>query len=276
MTTERANAHWTVEALPWEALEPQKADPSMLKVAKAAALVEYNGNSYADYLCNIFHDDPAFCAAARQWAREEVQHGQALGQWAQRVDPQWDFMAAVDRFRQGYRIDVEAAVSKRGSRSGELVSRCIVETGTSSYYTALAEEAQEPVFKRICQHIAADELRHYKLFYNYLKLYLEKERLGRWQRLMISLSRIEETEDDELAYAYYAANHWMQPYDRSRNYKEYTGLAYSYYRPHHLERMVGMVFKASGLKPHGFLHRWAARYAYRRMHAKAAAFGAAA
>ena len=87
-----------------------------------------------------------------------------------------------------------------------MIARCIVETGTSSYYTALREAAAEPVLREICRHIAADELRHYRLFYKKLPAYLARERLGRWARLRIALGRIAESEDDELAYAYYAAN----------------------------------------------------------------------
>lgn len=271
-----ATAHWTIEGLPWDKLDPAKAAPEMLKLAKAAALVEYNGHIYADYLCSIFRDDPAFCQAARDWAVEEVQHGEALGAWAARVDPSWDFQAAVQRFRDGYQIDTHAMDSKRGSRAGELVSRCIVETGTSSYYTALAEATEEPVFKQICRHIAADELRHYKLFYDHLKRYLSAEKLNRLQRLLISLSRINETEDDELSYAFYAANYWDRPYARAENNAEYTVLAYAYYKPRHLNRMVGMVFKASGLKPHTWLHSAAARFAYSRMRKKVEAARAAA
>ena len=37
-------------------------------------------------------------------------------------------------------LDAEASI--RGSRTGELIARCMVETGTSSYYTALAEATQ--------------------------------------------------------------------------------------------------------------------------------------
>lgn len=264
-----AYTHWTIEGLPWDQLDPAKASPVMLKLAKAAALVEYNGHIYADYLCNVFRDDPEFCQITRDWAVEEVQHGEALGTWAARVDPSWDFQAAVQRFRDGYKIDVDAMESKRGSRAGELVSRCIVETGTSSYYTALADATDEPVFKQLCRHIAADELRHYKLFYDHLKRYLESEKLNRVQRFMVCLSRINETEDDELSYAFYAANYWTRPYERVENNAEYTSLAYSFYQPQHVDRMVGMVFKASGLKPHSWLHNWASRFAYKRMHKKA-------
>src|SRR5258708_25612692 len=51
----------------------------------------------------------------------------------------------------------------------EMVARCVVEIGTSAYYTALREAAAEPVLQEICRHIAADELRHYRLFYKNLR-----------------------------------------------------------------------------------------------------------
>ncbi|HYC05198.1 MAG TPA: ferritin-like domain-containing protein [Azospirillaceae bacterium] len=265
-----ANAHWTIDALPWDRLDRSKVDSDILKVIKAAALVEYNGHIYADYLCNVFNDDEIFKQVARDWAVEEVQHGEALGRWAQAVDPAWDFQAAVQRFRDGYQIPVQVDASTRGSRSGELVARCIVETGTSSYYTALAEATDEPVLKQICKHIAADEFRHYKLFYDHLRRYLDKEKLGRFGRLKVSLSRINETEDDELSYAFHAANHWERPYVREKAYNDYVSRAYSYYKPQHLDRMVSMVFKASGLNPQGWLHGVASRFAYSRMKKQAA------
>ena len=112
-------------------------------------MVEANGGDYATYLCNVFHDDPLFQAAARSWAGEEVQHGLALARWAALADPEFDFDACFRRFTDGYKIAVDADRSIRGSRSGELVARCIVETGTSSYYTALMEAADEPVLKEI-------------------------------------------------------------------------------------------------------------------------------
>lgn len=261
----RTTPHWSIAELPWDQLDPSKVDTDILKIIKAAALVEYNGNDYADYLCNVFHDDPVIQDATRQWATEEIQHGAALGEWAERVDPSWSFQDAVKRFRDGYSINTDAQQSVRGSRSGELVARCIVETGTSSYYTALSEATDEPVLQRICRLIAADEFRHYKLFYDFLGDYLQREHLGALGRLRVSLSRINETEDDELAFAFHAANTTGEPYQRERATVEYARLAYSYYRPHHLDRMVAMVFKASGLNPQGWLPRLASRYAYNRM-----------
>ncbi len=244
-----AVSHWTLEDIPWQQFDPTKVDPELVKIIKAASLVEYNGGIYADYLCNVFPDDAAFQAAAKVWAHEEVQHGAALARWAGMADPSFDFDACFRRFRDGYRIPVDAPESVRGSRSGELVARCIVEVGTSSYYASIASITEEPVLKAICRNVAADELRHYKLFYTHLKRYLEREEIGKLRRLAVALGRIGESEDDELAYAYYAANEHEQPYDRKRHGQAYMKRAYACYRLNHVQRAVSMVFKAAGLSP---------------------------
>lgn len=241
---------WTLDDIPWDQFDPSKVNADLLKIVKAASLVEYNASDYGAYLDNVFQGDANFRRAARTWVDEEIQHGKALGQWAKLADPSFDFDIAIQRFRDNFRIDVDANASIRGSRAGELIARCMVETGTSSYYSALAEAAEEPVLKAVCLKIAADELRHYKLFYTYLKGYLEQENMGLFGRMRVALGRISETEDDELACAYYAANAELgTPYDRLRYSREYLSRAYGYYRHHHMERVVAMVFKACGLRP---------------------------
>src|SRR5579859_7330818 len=204
---------WTLDDIPWHRFDAARLDPAIVAIVKAASLVEYNGAAYAQHLCRVFADDPAFQDRARNWGEEEVQHGAALARWAMLADPAFDFASAFARFRQGYRIDFERSYARRGSRAGEMVARCVVETGTSSYYAALREAADEPVLKEICRRIAADELRHYRLFYKTLCAYQAREKLGRWTRLKIALGRLAESEDDELAYAYYAANEDAAPYD---------------------------------------------------------------
>ena len=59
------------------------------------------------------------------------------------------------------------------------------------------------------------------MFYKALKRYLEVEQPSRLRRLRIAVSRIAESEDDELAYAFYAANDDEALYDRKRCAKEY-------------------------------------------------------
>jgi rubrerythrin len=255
-------SHWSIEDVPWQEFDRSKVDPETIRIVKAASLVEYNGHEYVRYLCNVFSDDPEFQTLARQWGFEEVQHGEVLGRYAKLVDPSFDFQGAFKRFVEGYKLETEVAESIRGSRSGELIARCIVETGTSSFYSALAEATEEPVLKDICRRIAADELRHYKLFYTRLKKYLDAERLGFWGRLRVAAGRLAESEDDELAYAYYAANGDTTPYERKTYNRAYASRAYSVYRQHHVERGMAMVLKAVGLPPNGKLNSFASKIAW--------------
>jgi rubrerythrin len=258
-----SSSHWKVADLPWDRFESGAIDPETLKVVKAAALVEYGGGKYGHYLCNVFADDPRFQQAARNWAREEVQHGEALGRYAELVDPTFSLREAYKRFEAGYGFDIEAVASVRGSRSGELIARCIVETGTSSYYTAIADATEEPLLKAICRHIAADELRHYQLFYTHLRRYLTREELGRFARSRIVLGRMRESEDDELAYAYYAANAPDDAIYRREEYaRAYMIRAYRFYRPAHMDRIVAMAFEVCGLRPHSIWHGMASRAAW--------------
>ena len=255
--------HWTLDDIPWDRLDRGKLDPEIVRLVKAASLVEYNGGAYAHHLCRIFHDDLEFQREARRWGEEEVQHGRALGRWAELADPEFDFDTAFRRFQAGYRFDFDCEVSRRGSRSGEMIARCMVEVGTSSYYSALRDAAREPVLKEICRNIAADEIRHYKLFYKNLARCLEREQIGFWRRLRVAAGRIVESEDDELAYAYYAANEAMRPYERRRYSR-----AYALCRDAHVAHAVALIFKAVGLNPHGPLARIAGRLAWAAMRSR--------
>jgi len=255
--------HWRIEEVDWDRFDPSKVDPDIVPLVKAAAMVERNGTDYAAYLNGVFKDDPDFRQAADNWAVEEVQHGDALGKWAMLADPSWDYPAAFARYREGFRIDVNADASIRGSRTGELIARCMVETGTSSYYSALGDATEEPVLKIICRQIAADEFRHFKLFYDHMKRYLARENLSFLQRLRIAAGRITESEDDELAFAFHCGN---EPpglaYDHERCLAIYMARAIAYHRFHHVERGMGMIFKAIGLPPRGRLSDLSARLAW--------------
>jgi hypothetical protein len=253
---------WTLDDIPWQRFDRAAVDPGIVLLVKAASLVETNGAAYAHHLCRVFADDPEFQETARRWGEEEVQHGRALGRWAVLADPAFDVEAAFGRFRAGYAVDFDTHVSRRGSRAGEMVARCMVEVGTSSYYSALRDAAREPVLKEICRRIAEDEIRHYKLFHRQLGRCREREPIGLWRRLRVALGRIAEAEDDELACAYWAANEWALPYDRRRCARAYAGRAAALYRKAHVAHGTALVFKAVGLAPHGRAARAAARLAW--------------
>ena len=71
----------------------------------------------------------------------------------------------------------------------------------------------------------------------------------------IGWSRIAESEDDELAYAYFAANEPPDAvYDRKKSAASYARRAYPLYGRFHVQRAMAMVLKAIGLTPQGRLN----------------------
>ncbi len=245
--------HWTLDDIPWDDVDRSALDPGTVALIKAACMVEHNGADYATYLCNVFRGDDEFCAVARQWAEEEVQHGRALRRWAEIADPDFDFDAAFAKFTEGYQLPLQATASVRGSRTGELIARCVVEVGTSSYYSALRDSVAEPVLANLCHRIAGDEFRHYKLFLGHMRRYQVVEKLGLWRRLGVALGRLVESEDDELAFAYYCGAEDPAPYDRKRSIRAYGGRTLPLYRFAHVQRALRMVLEAVGLDPRGRL-----------------------
>lgn len=263
---------WTLEDIPWQDFDPRKVNADVLKVIKAAALVERNGADYGLYLANVFHDDSEFKAAAEHWATEEEQHGLALGRWAEIADPSFSLDAAFDRFKELYRIPVESDESVRGSRAGELCARCVVEAGTSSFYSAIRDAVDEPVLRAICKKIAADEFRHYKLFATHLARYQTSEPLSKRQRLKVVVTRFRETSDDELASAYHAGNAVDAPYDCRQANAAYAARAMGFYQKKHVRRAGRMMADAAGLSPNGFLTRSLIWLLWRIIAAKGRAF----
>jgi hypothetical protein len=133
----------------------------------------------------------------------------------------------------------------------------MVETGTSSYYTALGEASAEPVLQQVCRLIAADEYRHFKLFYDHLKRYLARENLSFPRRCAwrsAASARARTTSWPSPITARTTRRAW--PFDHARCTAGYMGRAMGYYRYNHIERSMGMVFKSIGLQPRGRLSEW--------------------
>ncbi len=242
--------HWKLEDIAWSSFDASAVEPRLLAAVKTASVVEANSADYVRYLQNVFRDDAGFKDEALRWGDEEAQHGAALGRWAEMADPTFNFAASLARFRAGYRIAVDASQSVRGSQAGELLARCVVESGTCSYYSALRDQSREPVLRQICHRIAQDEARHYRLFHRYLARYAHGTPIGPWARMRIAFARVAETDDDELAYAYHSTNEAQGPgsaYDRRRCAGAYQRLAMSMYRLTHVRTLVGMIALALGM-----------------------------
>jgi rubrerythrin len=268
---------WSLDDVQWHLFDSGKVEPGMLAAVKAAALVEYNAPDYVAYLKRVFAGDAKTLADIEQWGREESQHGKALGRWAEMADPSFRLNEAFARFRKGYtppHFEGDGAQSVRGSRRGEMIARCVVESGTSSYYSAIRDATHEPVLKEIAGRIAADEYRHYKLFYETMHEQAEPD-LSFWSKLMIAVGRVRESDDDELAYAYYCANvpageERARPYDRGTYSRASAATSMAIYRRKHIQKLVQMVLKAVGADPHGWMARLMGALLWRRMQSKTA------
>lgn len=251
-------AGWTLDDVDWSKFDASKVELNLLCAVKTASLVEFNAPDYVTYLKRLYCETrPEAVPDIERWGKEEVQHGQALGRWAEMADPNFKLDAAFKRFRNGYRPEhFEAGHgSVRGSRRGEMIARCVVESGTSSYYSAVRDASDEPVLKEIAGRIAADEFRHYRLFYDLLTSETEPE-LPLWRKIYVAVSRINESDDDELSYAYYCANVPADkikdiPYVRKEFARACHAKVMSLYRRHHIDKLVRMVAKPAGLNPSG-------------------------
>jgi hypothetical protein len=273
-------AGWTLDDIDWSSFEASKIGPDILSAVKAASLVEFNAPDYVTYLKRIYSETrPDAIADIERWGREEIQHGQALGRWAEMADPSFSLDDAFTRFRAGYKPEhfEKGDGSVRGSRRGEMIARCVVESGTSSYYSALRDATDEPVLKEIAGRIAADEFRHYKLFYDILTSETEPD-LPLWRKIYVAVSRINESDDDELSYAYYCANVPADktneiPYVRKEFAQACHAKAMALYRRHHIDKLVRMVAKPAGLNPSGRLSSFACAALWRVLSLRAGTYG---
>jgi hypothetical protein len=261
--------HWTLDDIDWSALKPELVTAELLAAVKTAALVEANSADYVIYLNNVFKGDPEFCDAANRWGDEEIQHGEALGRWAELVDPSFNFIERLAHFRRLYQIPIGAEISVRGSPAGELLARCVVESGTCSYYAALRDFSEDPVLRQICTLISRDESKHYRLF----KLHTERyQKLNLLKRIKIAIGRIAEASDDELGYAWHAATAQLDEIGVSYNREEcagtYNRIATSMYKKVHIDSAVHMVTTAIGFKAKGLASKVLSNVIWRVFQAK--------
>jgi len=272
-------AGWSLDDVDWARFDAAKVEPELLAAVKAASLVEYNAHDYVAYLKRVYRGAPEkTLVTIERWGEEEVQHGLALARWCEMADPEFDFREAFTRFRAGYKPAhfMTGDGSVRGSRRGEMIARCVVESGTSSFYSAIRDATDEPVLKEVAGRIAADEFRHYRLFYEMLLEETSEPDLPIWRKLWVAMTRINESDDDELSFAYYCGNvpkdrEADTPYRRAECARIHHAKVLSLYRRHHIDKMVKMVLKPTGVNPAGTVSSWTSAAVWRVMSMRAGA-----
>lgn len=195
---------WRLADIDFDGIDRSKVvdDGLAFRIVFLASFIETGSDLYAENLIEYFAGDAEVSRWLRQsWQPEEVQHGNALRQYAARVWPQIDWQRRYDDFFAEYSRTCTVG-SLEPARALELAARCVVETGTSTLYSALAHYAREPVLKDLAARIFADEVRHYKHFYFYFRRYNRRERHPRWRVARTLLRRLAETRTGDGYYAY--------------------------------------------------------------------------
>lgn len=194
---------WRVEDIDFSSVDVQRAtaDEDLMLLLCAASFVESGSDLYSHTLVDFFDGDEAFCAWLREdWEAEELQHGRALKAYIGAVWPDFDWDASFKGFFDEYAKTCSREQLEK-TRALELVARCVIETGTSSLYRTIGQCAREPVLAALAGRIHADEVHHYKVFYQYFKQYNQAEKLGRYAVFRALLRRSLEirNEDEEIA-----------------------------------------------------------------------------
>ncbi|MDE2229594.1 MAG: ferritin-like domain-containing protein [Alphaproteobacteria bacterium] len=176
----------------------------LFQLVASASFIEITSDLYTENLVEYFRDDLELVDwLAHHWEPEELQHGAALKRYVETAWPDFDWRRAYAGFFDEY-SHCCSLDNLAPTRALEMVARCVVETGTASFYRMLAEAAPEPVLREIATNIAADEVRHYKNFYYFFRRYRNSENPGRTAVLKTLWDRVQEVDAED---AYIAFKH---------------------------------------------------------------------
>ncbi|HEX7687675.1 MAG TPA: ferritin-like domain-containing protein [Burkholderiaceae bacterium] len=210
MTDTPTSPRWSMSDLDLSRADPARVrgDDALFLLVCSASFIESGSDTYTRNLVERFADDPEVAGwLSRQWEHEELQHGRALKAYVQHVWPGFDWESAyADFFAEYSRIcTMEELEPTRGQ---EMAARCIVEMGTTTYYTALHDACDEPVLRELFWRIRTDEVQHYKHFYGYFQKYREIDRLHRGQVLTALVRRLLELRREDATIALRHAVAW--------------------------------------------------------------------
>jgi len=187
-----AGASWSIEDVPYGALVRDRVhdDERLFYLLASASFIEITSDLYTANLVEFYrHDGEIVDWLEHYWLKEELQHGAALKRYVQTAWPEFDWDAAYRGFLDEYArlCTVEQLAA---TRALEMAARCVVETGTASFYRMLSEQTAEPVLKQLAANISSDEVRHYKHFYRYFRRYQALEQPSRAAVLRTLWSRV--------------------------------------------------------------------------------------
>ncbi|KYF75554.1 hypothetical protein BE17_16365 [Sorangium cellulosum] len=154
-------------------------EPLLFALVATASFTETTSHIYTRNLVEYYTGETEIVRWLKEeWEPEELQHGRALRKYIEAVWPDFDWERAYAAFFAEYsqRCSMDAL---QPTRALEMVARCVVETGTATYYRALHDYAGEPVLRQIAANISRDEARHYSHFHGFFRELDEREKNSR-------------------------------------------------------------------------------------------------
>ena len=212
-------ASWSIEDIPYGALARTtvRDDAQLFYTLATASFVEITSDLYTRNLIEFFRGDAEVEAwLAHGWEPEELRHGAALRRYVETAWPEFDWADGYRRFMAEF-TQFCSVDQLAPTRALEMAARCVVETGTASFYGMLSEMSPEPVLRQLTARIRGDEVRHYKHFYRYYRRYCALERPSRRAVLRTLWNRVGEVDAEDAFYAFkhvYLARHPGAAFER--------------------------------------------------------------
>ena len=198
-TAPHSQQRWSLDSINWLAIRSDAVgEPEALfYLVAAASFVESTTERYTRNLIDQFHGDDEITGWLEQhWLPEEIQHGRALRRYVQIAWPDFEWDRVYESFLEEFSIYCGADGLEQ-TRTREMASRCIVETGTAGFYTTLCRISHDPVLATIARRIAEDEIRHYKHFYRYFCRYQRAEPASRRAIFAALLNRLRKIDGED-------------------------------------------------------------------------------
>ena len=252
---------WRLEEVDFSPLKAElvQGNERLFYLVGIASFVESLSDLYTQNLIEHYASDEEACLWLQEhWEPEELQHGKALRAYAEAVWPDFAWEEAWKRFAADYGA-VCTKECLEPSRALEMAARCVVETGTSTFYRALMQAASdEPVLCAICAKIRSDEVRHFKYFLNFFHRYQEKEKNSFFKVMKTLTRRVTEVRQDDTFYAYRALKlglHPEQPFSQDE-FKSFFSSLRRFLHPHYPHRQAAEMLLSPLPAPSSFKARF--------------------
>lgn len=158
---------WSFEQdVEWSAIRRELVTGEELETLRLAALTEGFTPTYIADLLDLYCDDPEMGAFLSIQYYEEYKHFHALRRYLR---------------LNGREITDAELTARRSTRTAyrskliPLLKFGLSEIFTAIFYRNLAKSTKEPVLRKLCEFIAADEYRHLNFYTSYLEDYVRRE-----------------------------------------------------------------------------------------------------